>query len=246
MSPAESGVTSGVATTGAGTSDGTGGLGGHHGHPAAAAAIAANNASSSSSTSPSTTAAAAAVFGGGAAAAAAALWSKAPPSAAAAAAAAAAIYGEDFPMEARYALTGWLDLYFNEELELGNPEHEEHARRLIMNMVQQLETKAASEADFSSKSRLEEVIENIKVGCVTVQLIPIMHAASIITAIPCNIVIITPLQSVLGNYAAYRNHYALGFHYATLSRQNATPGLAGGIIGPWGCIIFLITTVDIA
>ena len=178
MSPAESGGTSGVTAAGAGTGDGTGGLGGHHGHPADAAPPAVNNATSSStSTSPSATAAAAAVFGGGAAAAAAALWSKAPPTAAAAAAAAAAqfpvevtrqlhnIYGEDFPMEARYALTGWLDAYFNEELELGNPEHEEHARRLIINMVQQLEAKAASEADFSSKSRLEEVVENIKVGC---------------------------------------------------------------------------------
>ena len=176
MSPAESGGTSGVTAAGAGTGDGTGGLGGHHGHPADAAPPAVNNATSSS-TSPSATAAAAAVFGGGAAAAAAALWSKAPPTAAAAAAAAAAqfpvevtrqlhnIYGEDFPMEARYALTGWLDAYFNEELELGNPEHEEHARRLIINMVQQLEAKAASEADFSSKSRLEEVVENIKVGC---------------------------------------------------------------------------------
>ena len=167
MSPAESGVTSCVIAAGTGASDSTGG---HHGHLATAAGPAANDATSS--TAPSATAAAAAVFGGGAAAA---LWSKAPPTAAAAAAAAAAqfpgevtrqlhnIYGEDFPMEARYALTGWLDAYFNEELELGNPEHEEHARRLIMNMVQQLEAKAASEVDFSSKSRLGEVVENIKV-----------------------------------------------------------------------------------
>ena len=161
MSPSESGVTSDVTAAGAGTGDGTGGLGGHHGHvhPAAAAASAAHNAASF--TSPSATAAAAA------------LWSKAPPTAAAAAAAAAApfpvevtrhIYCEDFPMEARYALTGWLDRYFNEELELGNPEHENHARGLIMKMVQQLEATAASEADFSSKSRLQEVVENIKVG----------------------------------------------------------------------------------
>ena len=179
LSPSESGAPSEVTAAGAGAVDGTGVLGhGHHGQPAAAPAAntpSANNATSS--TSPSATAAAAAVFGGGAAVAAAALWSKAPPTAAAAAAAAVAqfpvevtrqlhnIYGEDFPMEARYALTGWLDAYFNEELELGNPEHEEHARRLIMNMVQQLEAKAVTEADFTSKSRLEEIVENFKVGC---------------------------------------------------------------------------------
>ena len=167
MSPAERGAAPGAATaSGGGTNDGSGGHG-HHDVPDAVA----TNTSSSPSTA---TAAAAAVFSGGAAAAAAvALWSKAPPPPTVTAAAQFPvevtrqlhnIYGEHFPIEARYALTGWLDASFNEELESGNPQHEEHARALVMTMVQQLEGKAASETDFTSKGRLEQVIENIKVG----------------------------------------------------------------------------------
>ena len=167
MSPAERGVAPGATTaSGGGTNNSSGGHP-HHDVPAAVAANASNSPSSA-------TAAAAAVFSGGAAAAAAvALWSKAPPPATVTAAAQFPvevtrqlhnIYGEHFPIEVRYALTGWLDASFNEELESGNPQHEEHARALVMTMVQQLEGKAASETDFTAKGRLEQVIENIKVG----------------------------------------------------------------------------------
>ena len=42
-------------------------------------------------------------------------------------------------------------------------QHEEHARTLVVNLVQQLEAKAVESGDFLTKNKLEEIISNIKV-----------------------------------------------------------------------------------
>ena len=63
-----------------------------------------------------------------------------------------------------YLFIAWLEASFQEELDSGNPQHEEHARNLIIAMIQQLETKAAESTDFLTKTKLEEIISSIKVG----------------------------------------------------------------------------------
>ena len=45
-----------------------------------------------------------------------------------------------------------------------NPAHEEHARVLVISLVQQLEQKAAETSDFLTKNKLEQIIENFKVS----------------------------------------------------------------------------------
>ncbi len=74
------------------------------------------------------------------------------------------IYGDHFPVEAREALAGWLETSFTEELEAGNPEHERHARDLVLAMVQQLEARAAEATDFAQREKLEHIVANLKVG----------------------------------------------------------------------------------
>ena len=79
------------------------------------------------------------------------------------------IYGDHFPLEARHHLAGWIEASFAgvEELEVGggsNPAHEEHARVLVISLVQQLEQKAAETSDFLTKNKLEQIIENFKVS----------------------------------------------------------------------------------
>jgi hypothetical protein len=61
-------------------------------------------------------------------------------------------------------LPGWLEASFQEELDTGNPRHEEHARVLVIELVQQLETKAAETDDFLTKNKLDQIVENFKVG----------------------------------------------------------------------------------
>ena len=79
------------------------------------------------------------------------------------------IYGDHFPLEARHHLAGWLEASFAgvDELEVGggsNPAHEEHARVLVISLVQQLEQKAAESSDFLTKNKLEQIIENFRVS----------------------------------------------------------------------------------
>ena len=74
------------------------------------------------------------------------------------------IYDDRFPMDARHHLAGWLEAAFQEELDSGNPRHEEHARNLVVALVQQLEAKAAEAQDFLTKNKLAEIVENFKVG----------------------------------------------------------------------------------
>ena len=52
--------------------------------------------------------------------------------------------GDHFPLEARHHLAPWIDQNFTADLDLGNPQHEEHARSLVMELVAQLESKARS------------------------------------------------------------------------------------------------------
>ena len=52
--------------------------------------------------------------------------------------------GDHFPLEARHHLAPWLDQNFTTDLDLANPQHEEHARSLVMELVAQLESKAGS------------------------------------------------------------------------------------------------------
>ena len=57
----------------------------------------------------------------------------------------------------------WLESSFQEELDPGNVQHEEHARNLVVQLVQQLESKAVESGDFLTKNKLEEIISSIKV-----------------------------------------------------------------------------------
>ena len=45
-----------------------------------------------------------------------------------------------------------------------NPAHEEHARVLVISLLQQLEQKAAETSDFLTKNKLEQIIENFRVS----------------------------------------------------------------------------------
>ena len=49
--------------------------------------------------------------------------------------------GDHFPLEARHHLAPWLDQNFTTDLDLANPQHEEHAQRLVLELVAQLESK---------------------------------------------------------------------------------------------------------
>ena len=61
----------------------------------------------------------------------------------------------------------WLEASFQEELDPGNVQHEEHARNLVVQLVQQLESKAVESGDFLTKNKLEEIISSIKVSKIT-------------------------------------------------------------------------------
>ena len=73
------------------------------------------------------------------------------------------IYSDHFPLEVRHALAGWLEMTFTEDLEAGNPHHEEHARSLVVSMVSQLEARAAETGDFLLRGKLEQVVDSFKV-----------------------------------------------------------------------------------
>jgi len=72
------------------------------------------------------------------------------------------IYGDHFPLEARHHLAPWLDQNFTTDLDLANPQHEEHAQRLVLELVAQLESKAMEMSDFLVKNKLEQIVENFK------------------------------------------------------------------------------------
>jgi len=72
------------------------------------------------------------------------------------------IYGDHFPLEARHHLAPWLEQNFTTELDLANPQHEEHAQRLVLELVAQLESKAMEMTDFLIKNKLEQIVENFK------------------------------------------------------------------------------------
>ena len=66
-----------------------------------------------------------------------------------------------------WSFLAWLEASFQEELDPGNVQHEEHARNLVVQLVQQLESKAVESGDFLTKNKLEEIISSIKVSKVT-------------------------------------------------------------------------------
>ena len=66
-----------------------------------------------------------------------------------------------------FIFLAWLEASFQEELDPGNVQHEEHARNLVVQLVQQLESKAVESGDFLTKNKLEEIISSIKVSKVT-------------------------------------------------------------------------------
>ena len=59
--------------------------------------------------------------------------------------------------------SAWLEASFQDELDPGNAQHEEHARNLVVTLVQQLEAKALESGDFLTKNKLEEITASIKV-----------------------------------------------------------------------------------
>ena len=62
-----------------------------------------------------------------------------------------------------FLFSAWLEASFQDELDPGNAQHEEHARNLVVTLVQQLEAKALESGDFLTKNKLEEIIASIKV-----------------------------------------------------------------------------------
>ena len=51
--------------------------------------------------------------------------------------------GDHFPLEARHHLAPWLDQNFTTDLDLANPQHEEHAQRLVHELVAQPESQGS-------------------------------------------------------------------------------------------------------
>ena len=88
------------------------------------------------------------------------------------------IYGEHFPLEVRHALAGWLEATFAEDLDTANPQHEEHARSLVVSLVQQLEAKAAETSDFVLKNKLDQIIESFKVRAICVTFLYIFESST--------------------------------------------------------------------
>ena len=76
------------------------------------------------------------------------------------------IYGEHFPLEARHHLAGWLEASFidSEEFDQSNPTHVEHARHLVMTLIQQLEEKARESNDFLLKTTFHNIVDSFKVS----------------------------------------------------------------------------------
>ena len=56
-----------------------------------------------------------------------------------------------------------MEASFQEELDPGNVQNEEHARNLVLTLVQQLEAKALESSDFLTRNKLEEIISTLKV-----------------------------------------------------------------------------------
>ena len=88
-----------------------------------------------------------------------------------------AVYGDHFPLEARHALSGWLETTFIPSAAAsasegggagGDDEHQqqdETARTLGVALIQRLEAKAAAEgADFALKAKLGQIADGFKVG----------------------------------------------------------------------------------
>ena len=78
------------------------------------------------------------------------------------------------------SFSGWLEASFQEELDTGNPRHEEHARVLVIELVQQLETKAAETDDFLTKNKLDQIVENFKVRHFRLLLGMLLHTQELI------------------------------------------------------------------
>ena len=59
-----------------------------------------------------------------------------------------------------FQLPGWLEASFQEELDTGNPRHEEHARLLVIELVQQLEEELAvtPEVQVLAEVQVEQVL----------------------------------------------------------------------------------------
>ena len=72
-------------------------------------------------------------------------------------------YGDSPVYDVFWSISAWLEASFQDELDPGNAQHEEHARNLVVTLVQQLEAKALESGDFLTKNKLEEIISNIKV-----------------------------------------------------------------------------------
>ena len=62
-----------------------------------------------------------------------------------------------------FLFLAWLEASFQDELDPGNTQHEEHARNLVVTLMQQLEAKALESGDFLTKNKLEEIISTLKV-----------------------------------------------------------------------------------
>ena len=59
----------------------------------------------------------------------------------------------------------WINLKSNSQAD--SETGEEHARNLVVQLVQQLESKAVESGDFLTKNKLEEIISSIKVSKIT-------------------------------------------------------------------------------
>ncbi|XP_023221755.1 signal transducer and activator of transcription 5B-like [Centruroides sculpturatus] len=66
------------------------------------------------------------------------------------------VYGDHFPIEVRFALAQWIEEKPWMELDPDNPQHEQYAGNLVAALVQEVESKLASEENFLIRLKLSE------------------------------------------------------------------------------------------
>ncbi|KZC10554.1 Signal transducer and activator of transcription 5B [Dufourea novaeangliae] len=75
------------------------------------------------------------------------------------------VYGEHFPIEVRHFLSSWIEEKMWTDIEPENPQHEQYIANLVISLIQELESKAASlntDDMFLTKLKLMEAAKNFR------------------------------------------------------------------------------------
>ncbi|XP_076677869.1 signal transducer and transcription activator Stat92E isoform X2 [Andrena cerasifolii] len=75
------------------------------------------------------------------------------------------VYGEHFPIEVRHFLSSWIEEKMWTDVEPENPQHEQYIANLVISLIQELESKAASlntDDMFLTKLKLMEAAKNFR------------------------------------------------------------------------------------